>query len=77
MFKYAVIIQSVNINGGVSATITMKDTKKEAEDLFFDTLSKTGGNPSTKALRVELKNEEGNTIKTEVRINEVAEPIAE
>lgn len=73
MFKYTVITQTVNIEGGVASSITQKDTLKEAEDLYFDTLSKVGGNPATKDLRVELKDTSGMGIKVEIRHNEPKE----
>ena len=61
MFKWSVIISTVNVSGGSDMTITKKDTEKEATDLFYDTLSRTGGNPSTKFVRCELRDEKGNT----------------
>ncbi|MCQ2369214.1 MAG: hypothetical protein MJ007_01915 [Paludibacteraceae bacterium] len=69
MFKWSVITQTQNIEGGVAITATQKDTKKGAEDLYYDTLSKTGGNPATKYLRVELKNEKGELQLASVRDN--------
>lgn len=62
MFKWSVLVYTVNQSGNCSETVTMKDTQIEAEDLFYDTLSKVGGNPQTRFLRVELKNENGVTM---------------
>lgn len=69
MFKWSVVVQVQNVEGGVSSSITQKETKKEAEDFYYDTLSKTGGNPATKYLRVELKNEKGELQLASVRDN--------
>lgn len=73
MFKYSVVIYTTNQQGGISATVTLKDTQKEAEDLFFDKLSQLGGNQQTRFVRVELKNEDGEMVDFKVRKNEPIE----
>lgn len=71
MFKWSVLVQTQNIEGGVASSITQKDTKKQAEDFYYDTLSKTGGNPATKYLRCELRDSDGNLKMVAVRDNTV------
>lgn len=72
MFKWSVIIYTTNQQGGVSQSITAYDTEKQAEDKFFDNLSKLGGNEQTRYLRVELRNADGELVDWKVRKNEPA-----
>lgn len=69
MFKWSVLVQTQNIEGGVASSVTQKDTKKEAEDFYYLTLDKTGSNPATKYLRCELKDENGYTELVGIRDN--------
>lgn len=69
MFKWSVLIYTTNVSDGVSASVELKDTKKDAEDTYYDKLSKVGGNASTKYLRVELRNANGELEMYSIRDN--------
>lgn len=63
--KWLVLTISKNIEGGVSATVEKKDTKKSAMDLFYYNCDKIGTNPSTAFLEAMIINPYGDVEKVE------------
>ena len=75
--KYFVTTIILNMSNNVSQSIEAYDTKKQAEDKFYDKLSSVGGNPQTKKMRVLLLNSDGMQYKDEIRDNTEVEPAEE
>lgn len=84
MYKnYKLVTFILNVNGGESETVEhlQKEVEGKYVDLteseailkMFDKVSKIGGNPSTKNIKCMLFNPNGDLIKIEEVIKEVAE----
>lgn len=63
--KWVVLTTSKNIEGGVSTTAVLKNTKKEAMDLLYTNCDKFGTNPATAMLEVMVINSYGDVEKVE------------
>lgn len=78
--KFIVFTRTINLSDGENVTTATKDTEREAYDLFYDNLSKFGGNEQTKAVEVIIFNPSGNIEKIDTRDNSeyiTSEPIEE
>ena len=58
--KFTVITKTINTEDGENVEWKLKDTEKEAIDLFYNSCSSYGTNPQTKACEVIVLDLEGN-----------------
>lgn len=58
--KFTVITKTINMEDGENVEWKLKDTEKEAIDLFYNSCSSHGTNPQTKACEVIVLDLEGN-----------------
>ena len=77
--KFVVMTRTINLSDGENVTNVPKDTEREAYNLFYDNLSKLGGNEQTKAVQVIVFNPNGEIAKIDERDNSkyITAPIEE
>lgn len=63
--KYTVITKTINKDNGEDVNWKLKDTEKEAIDLFYNNCSSYGTNPATKACEVIVLEPNGNIFRME------------
>lgn len=63
--KYTVITKTINKEDGENVVWALKDTEKEANDLFYNNCSSYGTNPQTKACEVIVIKPDGDILKLE------------
>lgn len=63
--KYTVITKTMNMSDGENVDWKLKDTEKEAIDLFYNNCSSFGTNPQTKSCEVIVLNPNGDIDKME------------
>jgi len=62
MYKWSVFTFTQNKSGGVAIKVDVKDTKQEAENLYYTNLSSYGNNSATRYCRVELHDMNGECV---------------